>query len=87
MSQKYPLDPRFNTPATTRVHSADALGALLRQRRKELGYTQQDIADMTGWSPRLIGELERGRATVGIGRVIDYANGLGVDIDLKVRGK
>ena len=70
-----------------RVFDAIDIGRMLRARRKELGYTQVDIAEFMGLSPRLIGEIERGRGTVGIHKVLDYATGLGIDITLSVRGR
>lgn len=62
------------------LSSAASLGSLLRRRRKELGYTQEFVADMLGFSPRLIGEMERGRGTVAFDRMLAYANGLGIDL-------
>ena len=63
-----------------RVTGENVLGACLRQRRKKLGYTQEEVADMLGYSPRLVGEMERGRGTVGIDKVLLYAMSLGIDI-------
>ena len=63
-----------------RVTEGAALGAALRSRRKRLGYTQEDLADMLGFSPRLVGEIERGRGTVGIDEVLAFATALGVDV-------
>ncbi len=62
------------------VTDMDVLGHTLRNRRKKLGYTQEDVASMLGYSPRLVGEIERGRDTVGFGKVLAYATGLGVDL-------
>lgn len=63
-----------------RTSNAAVLGRILRDRRKKLGYTQEDLADMLDFSPRLIGEIERGRGTVGIDKVFLYATTLGIDI-------
>ena len=63
-----------------RVTEGAALGAALRSRRKRLGYTQEDLADMLGFSPRLVGEIERGRGSVGIDKVLAFATALGVDV-------
>lgn len=57
-----------------------ALGAALRDRRKRLGYTQEELADVLGFSPRLVGEIERGRGTVGIDKVLAFATALGIDV-------
>ena len=37
------------------------LGATIRARRKELGYTQSDLAEFTGFSISFISDLERGK--------------------------
>ena len=66
--------------AGTLLPSADSLGSLLRSRRKELGYTQEFVANMLEFSPRLIGEIERGRGTVAFDRMLAYASGLGIDL-------
>lgn len=75
------------SPGRLRAFEAGDFGSLIRRRRKELGYTQEYMADVLGWSPRLIGDIERGKATVGIQRVLDLATNLGIDVTLSVRGK
>lgn len=66
--------------AGTTVRSATDLGTMLRSRRKRLGYTQEQVAEMMGCSPRLVSEMERGRGTVGFNRMLAYATGLGIDL-------
>lgn len=70
-----------------RFVSSEQLGLALRRRRRELGYTQQTMAELCNHSVRVIGEIERGRSTVGIGVILDYALALGVDLELSVRGR
>ena len=74
-------------PDSAICYDMEAIGRMIRLRRKELGYTQVQVAEFLGYSPRLVGEIERGRATVAIGKVMRYANGLGIDFILRVRGK
>ncbi len=69
-----------------KLASADEVGDLIRCRRKELGYTQEQVASFMGCSPRLIGEVERGRTTVAFQTLFDLAQGLGIDFTLAVRG-
>lgn len=71
--------------AGTRIFSAAELGNVIRTRRKELGYTQVQIAEMTGFSTRLVGEIEHGRGSVGFDRVLYYAINLGIDFAAFVR--
>ena len=73
---EYTPSARFPQPRALRL----GLGAALRSRRKRLGYTQEDLADMLGFSPRLVGEIERGRGTVGIDKVLAFATALGIDV-------
>lgn len=81
------LDPRFDQPALTQCDSMAAVGNVLRQRRRELGYSQTDVAAFAGCSQRLISEIERGKPTVAFETVLGIANGLGIDLLLSIRGK
>lgn len=66
--------------AGRKIDAAADMGSLLKERRKKLGYTQEQVASSLGYSPRLVGEIERGRGTVGFDRVVNYATSLGLDI-------
>ncbi len=68
------------------VYSAEDLGRAIRARRKELGYTQSEIAEFNQCSLRFISELERGKDGAGITKVIRIANSLGLDIAVLGRG-
>ena len=60
---------------------------MLKKRRKELGYTQGYISDFTGFSVSFISDLENGKKkTAELGKAIKYANLLGLDVKLEVRG-
>lgn len=67
------------------IDSMSDLGAIIRERRKSFGYTQEYLAAFCGMSPRLIGEIENGRPTVGFQRVVDVAMTLGIDLFAKER--
>ena len=81
------LDPRYDQPAETKCYSMEHVGKVIRSRRKELGYTQTQIAQFSGCSQRLISEIERGKPTVAFETVLRIANGLGIDLVLAIRGK
>ncbi len=67
----------------TAIHSTAELGAIIRTERKALGLTQDDLAAAGGLSLRFISELERGRATAGIGRVLHVLKMLGLEVVLE----
>lgn len=77
----------YKTEQAALIFQAGDLGGLIRARRKQLGYTQKQVAAFMGCSPRLIGEIEHGRGTVGIQKILDLANGLGIDIFAVPRGQ
>lgn len=63
-----------------------SFGSALRQRRKELHYTQAFLAEVSGFSVSFISDLENGKDTAELGRAIRLANLLGMDCSLNVRG-
>ena len=81
------LNSSYDQPAATTCYSMADIGQVLKTRRKELGMTQATVAEFCQCSQRLISEIERGRGSVGIDKVIRYANGLGVDFVMSIRGK
>ncbi len=69
-----------------KIYDAESFGQALRQRRKEMDYTQREISDLTGFSISFISDLENGKSTAEIGKAIYLANVLGLDIEIKSRG-
>ncbi len=70
-----------------KIYDAESFGLALKQRRKEMNYTQREISDLTGFSISFISDLENGKSTAEIGKAIYLANVLGLDIDIKCRGR
>lgn len=62
-------------------------GEAVRKRRKELGYTQAFVSQFSGLSISFISDLENGKPTVELEKAIHYANLLGLDVNVKPRGK
>ena len=69
-----------------KITDAKSYGEAIRNRRKELGYTQAYLAEFTGFSVSFISDLERGKATAEIGKAIYLANLLGMDVCMEKRG-
>ena len=57
---------------------ADALGRAVRQARKTHGLTQAELAGLAGTGPRFISELERGKESAELGKVLDVLAVLGL---------
>ncbi len=70
-----------------RIYDAADFGAAIRQRRKSLHYTQVYVAEVTGLSVSFISDVERGKPTAELGKVLSLANLLGLDCEMKARGE
>ena len=60
-------------------------GEILRKRRKALHYTQSFLSEFSGLSVSFISDVENGKTTVELGKVLYLANLLGLDFELKER--
>ena len=69
-----------------RIYDSTTFGESLREKRRELGYTQQDVADFTGFSVSFLSDLERGKETAELGKALYVANMLGLNVDVTSRG-
>jgi len=56
------------------------LGELLRKKRKVQNLTQVQVAEFSGVSVKFISEVERGKKTAEIGKVLYLLNTLGIDL-------
>lgn len=69
-----------------KISDSASFGQALRKKRKEMGLTQSYLSDFTGFSVSFISDLERGKKTAELGKAIDMANILGLDIEIVSRG-
>lgn len=67
------------------ITDASSFGKALKQRRKELGYTQVFLSEFSGFSVSFISDLENGKSTAELGKAIYLANLLGLDCTLTPR--
>ena len=62
--------------------TTDRLAQTIRATRKTLGVTQADLALTSGTGLRFIVDLERGKPTCQLGKVLMVAQTLGIEIQL-----
>ena len=62
------------------IDSTQALGVLVRAKRKQDELTQRDLADLTGVGVRFLSELENGKPTVQMDKVLLILASLGLKI-------
>ena len=61
------------------------VGTQVRARRKELGLTQDDLADLAACSPRFVRALEAGKTTVRMDKLLDVLEALGLELAATMR--
>lgn len=64
----------------------ERIGAAIRTRRRELGLTQQQVADLAGVSTRFVHSVEHGKPTVQLVSVIAVASVLGLRLEVTAAG-
>jgi y4mF family transcriptional regulator len=65
-------------------YTTEQLGQLIRQTRKQLGVTQKDLALTSGTGHRFIVDLEKGKPTCQIAKVLTVLQTLGIRIELSL---
>ena len=65
--------------------SPDSIARLVRLRRKELGLTQAELAELAGVSPRFVFDLENAKPTVALDKFRLVTKALGLSLLLEVR--
>ncbi|MBR4629594.1 MAG: helix-turn-helix transcriptional regulator [Treponema sp.] len=68
------------------VNDSVSLGQAIRNRRKELSYTQKYISEVTGFSMSFLSDLENGKPTCEIGKTLHIMNMLGLNLNVEARG-
>ncbi len=69
-----------------KITSPEQLGRWLRHKRKQLGVDQVRAAGLAGVGVRFLSELERGKPTLELGKVLRVVERLGLELHLVARG-
>ena len=65
------------------INSSKALGRKIRQLRREQGVTQAQLAGLANTGVRFVSDLENGKETCQLGKMLRVLSTLGVDIDVR----
>ncbi|WP_420237166.1 type II toxin-antitoxin system Y4mF family antitoxin [Telmatobacter bradus] len=63
-------------------YTTQAIGQIIRENRKRLGVTQKDLALTSGTGLRFVIDLEKGKETCQIGKVLTVLQTLGIKLAL-----
>lgn len=67
------------------IHSVADFGVLVRSHRLKQGITQADLAALSGVGTRFISDLENGKPTIALGKALEVARSLGLEIQVAPR--
>jgi len=66
------------------IRTAEDLGRLIRDQRKRQGLRQTDLAAIIGAIHVFVGDVEKGKPSVQLGRVLRLLDELGLELRLSV---
>ena len=67
------------------MRTQTALARQVRERRKSLLLTQEDVAELAGCSVRFVRSLEAGKATVRLDKLVAVLETLGLELSAERR--
>ena len=68
------------------IYSSEDLGELVRTHRKAQSATQAEFASLCGVGVRFISDLENGKPTIQLEKVLHVVRCLGLDVAIHPRG-
>ncbi len=69
-----------NAPSDAFLATPDDLGGFLRAVRQETGLTQSEAAGLCNVGVRFVNELENGKSTAALGKVMQVLRGYGIRV-------
>jgi HTH-type transcriptional regulator / antitoxin HipB len=82
-AQDLPLG--HSASAETPIRSSVELGAVIREQRKRLALKQLDLAGLGNTGNRFIVDLENGKPTVQLQKVLDLMDLLGLEVVVRTK--
>jgi len=71
-----------NIPNGKNITSTQVLGLIVKNKRKQDQLTQIELAELTGVGIRFLSELENGKPTVQLDKVLQVLAGLGLKMEV-----
>lgn len=69
-----------------KIRTVDEIGAAIRAKRRAIGMRQEELASLAGVGPRFLHEIEHGKPTAEIGKVLQVLRRLGLELSIAPRG-
>jgi HTH-type transcriptional regulator / antitoxin HipB len=76
----------YPSPEYGGIKTARDLGNIMRAFRKNQNLTLEKVSGLSNLSMRFLSELERGKETAELGKVLEALNKLGLELIIQPRG-
>lgn len=63
-----------------KISTVEDIGHLVRAKRKQLGVLQEEAAGLSGVGTKFLSQLENGKETAEIGRVLQVLKSMGLEL-------
>ena len=73
-------------PRQTLAKDPAEIGKIVRQARKDAGLRQAQAAALCGVGTRFLSDLENGKTTLHLGKVLKVLHGFGLRVSIKRKG-
>lgn len=70
-----------------KISTADELGRAIRAKRKEVATLQEDAAALSGVGTKFLSQLENGKETAELGKVLQVLRALGLELYIYPRSQ
>ena len=79
------MPEKIDLPAA--VHTVSEVGQIVQAIRKQQGLTQLDLSGLAGLGIRFLVDLEKGKQTIQMQKVLDVLDQLGLDLVIRQKGR
>ena len=69
-----------------KVRNVGDIGGAIRAKRTAIGMRQEQLAALAGVGPRFLSEIENGKESAEVGKVLHVLHRLGLEVSIRPRG-
>ena len=69
-----------------KVRNVGDIGGAIRAKRTAIGMRQEQLAALAGVGPRFLSEIENGKESAEVGKVLHVLRRLGLEVSIRPRG-
>ena len=69
-----------------KIRTVGDIGGAIRAKRTAIGIRQEQLAALAGVGPRFLSEIENGKESAEVGKVLHVLHRLGLEVSIRPRG-